>query len=209
VDLVSVISKAGFIGYLLLLLSVISVAIIIEKLLVLRMKKLVPREDLRLLADFFSRGSLADAVELCKKRKSLLSKVVYDALRSLGAHSSVDSFISSFEVFAKRRIMELERGMAFLASVAAISPLLGLLGTVLGMIKIFGVLTAGGSAIGNPQQLSAGIAEALLTTVMGLFVAIPALFAYNLINRRLDKVAAELEQAGILLYNALKERKQP
>jgi biopolymer transport protein ExbB len=105
--------------------------------------------------------------------------------------------------------MELERGMAFLASVAAISPLLGLLGTVLGMMKIFGVLTAGGSSIGNPQQLSAGIAEALLTTVMGLLVAIPALFAYNLINRRLDKVVAELEQAGILLYNALKERRQP
>jgi biopolymer transport protein ExbB len=96
-------SKAGFIGYLLLALSVISVAIIIEKLIVLRMKKLVPKEDLRLLVDFFSRGSLADAVDLCKKRKSLLNRVVYDALRSLGAHASVDSFLSSFEVFAKRR----------------------------------------------------------------------------------------------------------
>jgi biopolymer transport protein ExbB len=69
------------------------------------------------------------------------------------------------------------------------------------MIKIFGVLTTGASVIGNPQQLSGGIAEALLTTVFGLFVAIPAVVMYNLFQKKLDKIAAEIEAAGILIAN--------
>jgi len=199
----NLLQKSGIIGYILLILSIFSLAIIIEKLLTLRISKLVPKEDLRLLIDFLSEGNLGDAIELCKKRDSLLGQIVMEALKNIGTPTK-ENFLHSFETVAKRKFLELEKGMPFLATTAAVSPLLGLTGTVLGMIKIFGVLTVGNSAIGNPQQLSAGIAEALLTTVFGLFVAIPAVVAYNLFQKKLDKIAAEIETAGVLIANNFK-----
>jgi biopolymer transport protein ExbB len=205
-EVLELLHKSGIIGYILFFLSVISVAIIIEKLLILRLSKLVPREDLRLIVDFLSEGSIGDAVELCKKRRSFLSSIILNALKNIGEPTK-DNFLHAFEVTAKRKFMELERGMPLLATIAAVSPLLGLVGTVLGMIKIFGVLTAGSTSIGNPQQLSAGIAEALLTTVFGLLVAIPAVIMYNLFQRKLDKIAAEIESAGVLIANNFKALK--
>lgn len=128
--------------------------------------------------------------------------VVLDTLKNLGEPTR-QNFLHAFEVSARRRFTDLERGMPLLATTAAISPLLGLLGTVLGMVKIFGVLNGGG-AIGSPQQLSAGVAEALLTTILGLVVAIPAVVMYNLFNKKLDRIAAEVEAAGVLLANNFK-----
>ena len=205
-EVLELLHKSGIVGYILFFLSVISVAIIIEKLLILRLSKLVPKEDLRLIVDFLSEGSIGDAVELCKKRRSFLSSIILNALKNVGEPTK-DNFLHAFEVTAKRKFMELERGMPLLATIAAVSPLLGLVGTVLGMIKIFGVLTAGSTSIGNPQQLSAGIAEALLTTVFGLLVAIPAVIMYNLFQRKLDKIAAEIESAGVLIANNFKALK--
>jgi|OM-RGC.v1.015053894 biopolymer transport protein ExbB len=202
------ISEAGIVGYILLFLSVVSLAVIIQKLITLRLSKLIPKEDFKLLADFIRRGSLGDAVELCKRRKNLLTEVVHETFKHVALNPTRETFLSAFEVSARKKMMELERGMALLATVAAISPLLGLLGTVIGMVKIFGVLTAGGGAIGNPQQLSAGIAEALLTTIFGLVVAIPAVVMYNLFNKKLDKIAAELEAAGVFFANALGRRQK-
>ncbi|WP_457678480.1 MotA/TolQ/ExbB proton channel family protein [Thermovibrio sp.] len=194
------IQKAGIIGYILLLLSVISVAIIIEKLFVLRLGSLVPKEDLRLLVDLLKEGNVPDAVEFCKKRRNLLTEIVYQSIKNMGFPTK-ENFLRAFEVTAKSKLNELERGLTLLATIAAVSPLLGLLGTVLGMVQIFGVLTSGSSAIGNPQELSAGIAQALLTTIMGLIVALPALTMYNIFQKKLDKIATELESAGVLIAN--------
>ncbi len=197
-----ILQKSGIVGYIIFGLSVLAFAVVIEKFLTLRIKKLIPREDLKLLLDFLRQGNVGDAVELCKRRKSFLSMVVLDTIKNLGEPTR-ENFLHAFEVSAKRRFSELERGMTLLATTAAISPLLGLLGTVLGMVKIFGVLTGGG-AIGSPQELSAGIAEALLTTILGLVVAIPAVVMYNLFNKKLDRIAAEIEAAGVLLANNFK-----
>ncbi|SMO45629.1 biopolymer transport protein ExbB [Balnearium lithotrophicum] len=199
---VELLNKAGISGYLILLLSIVSLAIVFEKLYVLRLGKLVPKDDLRLLVEFLGQGNIGDAVELCKRRRSLLSAVVFDAIKNMGKQTR-ENFLHAFEVSARRHFIELERGMALLAITAATSPLLGLLGTVLGMVKIFGALT-GGTGMGNPQELSAGIAEALLTTIMGLIVAIPAIAMYNIFNKKLDKIAAEIEAAGVLLANNFK-----
>jgi len=197
-----ILQKSGIIGYLIFGVSVVALAVVIEKLITLRINRLIPKEDLKLLLDFLRQGNLGDAVELCKRRRSFLSLVVLDTLKNLGEPTR-ENFLHAFEVSARRRFADLERGMPFLATTAAISPLLGLLGTVLGMVKIFGVLTGGG-AIGSPQQLSAGVAEALLTTILGLVVAIPAVVMYNIFNKKLDRIAAEIEAAGVLLANNFK-----
>lgn len=197
-----ILQKAGVVGYLIFAVSVVALAVIIEKLITLRMNRLIPKDDLKLLLDFLRQGNLGDAVELCKRRKSFLSLIILDTIKNLGEPTR-ENFLHAFEVSARRRFSDLERGMPFLATTAAISPLLGLLGTVLGMVKIFGVLTGGG-AIGSPQQLSAGVAEALLTTILGLVVAIPAVVMYNIFNKKLDRIAVEIEAAGVLLANNFK-----
>jgi biopolymer transport protein ExbB len=202
-DILVIIQKSGVVGYTLLGLSVISTAIIIEKMFTLRISKLIPPDDVRLIVEFISDGNIADAVEVCKRKRGFISSIVLETLRNIGTPTK-ENFLSSFEVAARKKFLELERGMAFLATIASISPFLGLIGTVLGMIKIFGVLTAGTSSIGNPQQLSAGISEALLTTVMGLLIAIPATIAYNVFQKKLDLIATEVESIGVLIANNLK-----
>ena len=201
VNVLSIINKSGIDGYVICLLSIISWAIIFKKLWMLRISKLIPKKDVNLTVDFLSDGNVGDVVELCKKRKTFLSSVILNALKSMGELRR-SNFLSSFEAAAKREFGQLENGMTALATIAAVSPLLGLLGTVLGMVKIFGVL--GSFGMGTPQQLAGGIAEALLTTVEGLITAIPAVIMYNIFQKKLDRIAVELENIGILMANNFK-----
>ena len=202
--LMEVVNKSGLIGYLILGMSVVSLAIILEKVFTLRLSRIIPEDDLRMLVDFLSGGSYSDAIELCRKRKSAVLKVFLETVRTVGERPRKKEFLGAYEIFAKKLLVELERGMSFLATVSAVAPLLGLTGTVVGMVKIFGVLN-GTVLLSSPQQLSAGISQALLTTVMGLLVAIPSIIAYNLFQRKLDKIASELESAGILIAGVLEK----
>ncbi len=199
---IEILQKSGIVGYLILLLSVISVAVIIEKLIVLRSSSLLPQNEVNAFSELFSKGKVADVVELCKSRKSFFSQLIYETVKVM-VFFSKDTFIKAYEVSAKKKLAELERGLTLLATIAAISPLLGLLGTVLGMVNIFGVLKGGG-AFGSPQELSAGIAEALLTTIFGLIVAIPAVIFYNLFQSKIDKIATEIEKIGITIANRIR-----
>ncbi len=202
-DAFTLLNKSGAVGYLLLLLSVIALAITIEKLFILRVSRIVPKSQVRLIVDFLSSGSVGDAIEVCKRNRNPFSDIIIDTLKNIGEMTK-KNFLSAFEVTAKRKVMELERGLPLLSTIAAVAPLLGLTGTVLGMMKIFGVLNAGASTITNPQQLSGGIAEALLTTVFGLFVAIPSVVMFNIFQRKLDRIASEIESAGVLIANNFK-----
>ncbi|WP_457567310.1 MotA/TolQ/ExbB proton channel family protein [Desulfurobacterium sp.] len=199
----SIISRSGFIGYILLLLSIVALAIVIEKIIVLRSSKIAPKEEIRTMVMLLSSEKVGDVIEFCKRNKFLISEIIIEAFRNIGEISRTN-FLNAFEVIARKKIAELERGMTLLATIATVAPLLGLLGTVLGMVKIFGVLDTGTSAMANPQQLSAGIAEALLTTVFGLIVAVPSYVAYNLLQRKLDKLVLDIEQAGVIIANNLK-----
>ncbi len=199
----SIISKSGFIGYVLLFLSVVVFTIVIEKILMFRSAKIVSKDGLRTMVVLLSSDKVGDLIEFCKRNRFLLSEIIIESFRNIGEVSRAN-FLNAFEVIARKRIAELERGMTLLATIATVAPLLGLLGTVLGMVKIFGVIDAGTAGIANPQQLSAGIAEALLTTVFGLVVAVPAYVAYNLLQRKLDKLVLDIEQAGVIIANNLK-----
>jgi biopolymer transport protein ExbB len=101
-------------------------------------------------------------------------------------------------------VHELERYLNTLGTIAAISPLLGLLGTVTGMIRTFSALTVGG--VGDPAALAGGISEALITTAAGLMVAIPALIAYRYLRGRVDALVVQMEQEAIGLVEALHRR---
>ena len=100
-------------------------------------------------------------------------------------------------------VHELERFIGVLGTIASISPLLGLLGTVLGMIRTFNTLSTGGA--GNPMALAGGIAEALITTAAGLTVAIPALLAYRYARGRVTSLVVQMEKEAIKLVQAIEE----
>jgi len=112
-----------------------------------------------------------------------------------------DAMKESVQEAASHVIHELERFMNTLGTIAAISPLLGLLGTVVGMIKVFSVLMESGA--GNTALLAGGISEALLTTAAGLGVAIPALIFHRFFSRRIDELVVTMEQQSTKLIDAL------
>jgi len=100
----------------------------------------------------------------------------------------------------------MERGLTILQIIAVVSPLLGLLGTVLGMVDIFNAVTRGG--LGNPQMLAQGISKALITTVVGLIIAIPSLVAYHLYIRRVEALGMELQDILLNFITRLKNLKK-
>jgi len=106
----------------------------------------------------------------------------------------------------RTQVDRLERGLTVLEIVAAVSPLIGLLGTVLGMVAVFNAITAEG--LGNPQILSAGISQALVTTVAGLTVAIPALAFHSLLTKRVDMYAVEMQDRATTFIFKMHGRRQ-
>jgi len=107
----------------------------------------------------------------------------------------------------RRVVVEMERFVGFLGSIAMVSPLLGLLGTVIGIIKMFAAARAGG--MGNMEALAGGIGEALITTAAGLFVAIPATMLYRALQRRIDELVCQLEQEATRMVDYLFDDKAP
>jgi biopolymer transport protein ExbB len=110
-------------------------------------------------------------------------------------HQPRDVVKENIEDVGRHAVHELERFLSPLGTIAAISPLLGLLGTVIGMIKVFAAITANG--VGNPGVLAGGISEALITTAAGLSVAIPALIAYRYLRARVDALVVQMEKETI------------
>ncbi len=199
-----IVVKSGFVGYVLLILSIISLAIIIEKFITLRTFKVVSRTNVETVVSFLTSKKFDELITYCKKEKTLFNKSLLETLKILGKPKR-QIFLETFEVIARKNLESLERGIPFLATTASISPLLGLLGTVLGMVKIFGVLHGAG-AISSPQAMSAGLAEALLSTVFGLIVAVPTLVAYNFFQSKLESIETELSNAAVSVANLLEER---
>jgi len=111
-----------------------------------------------------------------------------------------------FKDTGRHVVHELERYLETLGTIAAISPLLGLLGTVIGMVKVFTAITTHG--VGNPTVLAGGIAEALITTAAGLTVAIPALIGYRYYRNRVDTLVVDMEKEAIKLVEALHRRQE-
>jgi biopolymer transport protein ExbB len=116
-------------------------------------------------------------------------------------HRPREIIMERLEDTGRHVVYELERFLNTLGTIASIAPLLGLLGTVTGIIKAFNAIEAGG--VGNPQALSGGIGEALITTAAGLSVAIPALFAYRYLRGRVDRIVVEMEKDAIRLADAV------
>ena len=186
-DIFTIFTKGGIVMYPILLCSIVSVAILFERVFALRKSRIISNSDLLMhLAEKHSWGELK---ETAQKGDDLFSRVVYMTLSDPASESETAKIT---EIYAKKVTEEIYSHTSVPGVMATLSPLLGLLGTVLGMIRIFNKFTEAG---GNPMILAGGIWEALITTAAGLTVAIPSLIIYRFLTYTADKSAAELEFA--------------
>ncbi len=194
--LLSIIQAAGWPIWPLLLCSVIALALIIERLATLRRQRVVPP---RLLDEVISvtRTSLPapDVVEKLAAN-SALGRVLAGGLHAVIAEPRISesALRDSFEAAGRAALHELEHYLNTIGTIAAAAPLLGLFGTVVGMIEIFGSQAPTGG--NNPALLAHGISVALYNTAFGLMIAIPALMFYRYFRRRVDSYALDMEQAA-------------
>lgn len=188
--MLAIVQAAGWPIWPLLLASIISVALIIERLFALRRARIVPSGLLQRAVGEFRRG--ADNSKLLEEldRHSPLGRVLAAGLRNVG--NSREVMKESIEEAGSGVAHELNRYLTTLGTIASISPLMGLFGTVVGMIEIFGSQAPG---TGSPQQLAHGISIALYNTAFGLMVAIPALIFWRYFRARVDDYLLAMEVA--------------
>lgn len=193
--------KGGILMVPILLCSVVGLAVFFERLWTLRLERNIPRELLRRTEDLVRRGLIEDALALCRRSRSPTGRVLQAALKNAGLGR--EAIKESVQEVGRREAAHLERYVGVLGTVANVSPLLGLLGTVSGMIKAFTVISVQG--VGNPASLAGGISEALITTAAGLTVAIPTFVAYRYFIGKTDRLVLELEQHAIHFVDLLKQ----
>jgi len=182
--------KGGFIMWLILASSIIGLAVVIDRFLFLRKAKInVPAFMVR-LRGLIKKKDISGAVSVCMEEKSPIANIVRKGLKKYRyGHDRVKDAI---ENAGKQEISKLEKGLSILATVAAIAPLLGFLGTVTGMIAAFITIEdLAGSA--NPSDLAGGIWEALITTAFGLIVGIFALAFYNYFLSSVKRLVGDME----------------
>ena len=183
----------------LLACSVVATAIVIERFWALQKKNIAPQH---LLAQiwYWSKNHQIDTAHIDTLRKSSpLGRVLAAGLLNL--HHTREVMKDSIEETGRHVVYEMERFLGALGTIAAISPLLGLLGTVFGMIQVFNSINVHG--VGNPAEMAGGIAKALVTTAAGLCVAIPSLTFYRYFRGRIDQLVVAMEQQAIKMVEVL------
>jgi biopolymer transport protein ExbB len=185
--------QGGPVMWPLLICSVLAVAIIVERMINLRPAKVLPEDEVEHLGSLIGGGLLEQAEDYCERRPGPLTNIVAAALEARG--ESADSNRQVVVDQGRQEVPRLQRYLGILGTVASVSPLLGLLGTVLGMIEVFQVVSSQG--IGQAESLAGGISEAMITTATGLTIAIPALVAYNAFSDRANAMILEMERLAL------------
>lgn len=200
--MLSIIQAAGWPVWFLLLASVLALALIIERSLSLRRKRIMPPQLLdQVLSQHRTRQGSPEMVQSLESG-SPLGRVLASGLRQIPAGR--ESMQEAMEQTGRVVAHELERYLGALGTIAAVTPLLGLFGTVVGMIEIFGATAPAGT---NPQALAHGISVALYNTALGLVVAIPALIAYRSFRAKVDTLLVDMEQQASRLVDVLAPRR--
>ncbi|OYV75076.1 MAG: biopolymer transporter ExbB [Chromatiales bacterium 21-64-14] len=197
--LFELVKSGGWLMVPLIAASVVALAIIGERLWTLRKSKVVPRHLVAQVWHWSKNKQLDNAHINLLRTSSPLGRVLAAGL--VNRHHSREVIRETIEDTGRHVIHELERYLNSLGTISVISPLLGLLGTVVGIMKVFDTIRVTG--VGNPNVLSGGIAEALITTVAGLSVAIPSLMFYRYLRGRVDELVIEMEQEAIKLVEVL------
>jgi biopolymer transport protein ExbB len=198
-NLFSIIQAAGWPIWPLIACSVLALALIIERFVSLKTSKVVPPKLLTEVLNVAQNGVPAPNIVSQLAQNSAMGEVLASGLRVVNTNpqATEEDIRGSMESTGRAVAHRLEKYLSALATIASAAPLLGLLGTVIGMIEIFGSQAGtGGAGTGNPAQLAQGISIALYNTAFGLIVAIPSLIFWRYFRARVDEYLLNLELAG-------------
>ncbi len=182
--------KGGFIIYPLMLCSVLGLAIVIEKITSLRRVKVIVPEIVSVLDNIKGPADIGLALSICEKHEGSFANIIRMGLES--RELPRDEIKEALNDQGRQEVHHLERGLVVLETIAGITPLLGLLGTVIGILKVFNVISIQG--VGQATALSGGISEALITTIVGLSIGIPAVVVYNYFSNKAEGLVLEIEK---------------
>ncbi len=193
-----------------ILASVIGVWSVVERLVILRRRRVIPRAFVERFLMHLRAGRMDknEAIAICHQNQSPMAEIFMHGVRKWGRPSvEVEQAVLDG---GERQVTQLKKGLRVLNGVSTLSPLIGLLGTVVGMIRSFNDIATAG-AMGQTQTLANGIALALLTTAVGLLIAIPAMAAYLYLAGRIDSIVMEMDRLGqelvhLISAEALRER---
>lgn len=191
----------GWVINLLLAASVLTIAVIVERMIVLRRERRFFRMFKGKSSALLDKGDVPQAAALVEKAEGVAAQILHAGLaRPQAGPASVEERLAAARIEGK---YQLERRLWVLGTLGNNAPFVGLFGTVLGVIKAFGDLA--GSATAGPEVVMAGLSEALIATAVGLLVAIPAVMAYNYLMKRAGELLAETDALSRRLLAALKE----
>jgi biopolymer transport protein ExbB len=200
-----IVEAGGWLMLPIIACSVVAAAIILERLWTLQKKRVIPKQLVAQVREWAAHDELDPQHLQALHQSSPLGQVLAAGLAH--RHDDREVVKESIEDSGRHVVHELERYLNPLGTIAQISPLLGLLGTVVGMIKVFAAITANG--VGNPGVLAGGISEALITTAAGLSVAIPAVMGYRYLRSRIDGLVVQMEKEALkFLENLLHHQYQ-
>ncbi len=187
-----------------ILCAIIAMGIILERFWTLQQKRVIPEDLTSKVWGWVKKNQLDQKQIQTLHQGSPLGQILAAGLINRDRDRTV--LKDAIEDTGRHVVHELERYLETLGTIAAITPLLGLLGTVLGMVEVFTEITTQG--VGNPTALAGGIATALITTAAGLTIAIPALIGYRYYRNRVDTLVVEMEKEAIKLVEALHRRRE-
>jgi biopolymer transport protein ExbB len=197
-----IIAAGGPVMWPIIACSVIAAAIVLERLWTLQKRRVVPPDLTRRIWQLVETGQVNDKVISALEMNSPLGKLL--AVGLANRHRPRALMMERLEDAGRHVAHDLDRFLNTLGTIAGVSPLLGLLGTVTGIIKAFSEINSGG--MGDPRALSGGIAEALLTTAAGLFIAIPSYIAYRYLRGRAESLVVQIEKDVVKFADALNDR---
>ncbi len=186
--------------------SLVALAVVVERVMVLSRPRVLPSGLIKKVTDALDSGGadrIEHAMEVCRKDDSPLSRVLAAGVRRLGR--PVELVEKALSDAGEWETLQLRKRLRVLSVCASISPLLGLTGTIFGMITAFQTVAISGEALGKAELLAEGIYEAMVTTAAGLLVAIPALICYHWLSSKIERLASGMDRAAVDLVERYAE----
>lgn len=194
--------SGGFIMWVLLALAGVTVFIFVERFIAIRKASQWDSNFMNKIRDYIYEGKISAAINLCKSTNTPVARMVIKGIERIGR--PMTDVQTSIENVANLEVSKLETNLPFLATIAGGAPMLGFLGTVIGLVKAFMDMSAAGGTV-DMSILSSGMYTAMITTVGGLIVGIPAYFGYNYLVQRIEKLVFQMEANSIAFMDILNQ----
>ncbi|MCD7963437.1 MAG: MotA/TolQ/ExbB proton channel family protein [Rikenellaceae bacterium] len=192
----------GWLMIPLAILGAISIYIFVERFMAIRKAMNFDTNFINNIREYIYEGKIGSAVQLCKSTDTPIARMIEKGIERIGR--PLNDVQSSIENVANLEVTKLENGLPFLSTIAGGAPMIGFLGTVIGMVIAFMNMSEGGGAV-DIGMLSSGMYTAMITTVAGLIVGIPAYFGYNYLVARIERLVFQMEANSIAFMDLLNQ----